>query len=875
MQMMKSIDELYEEVKDFDLVICNDAPLALALNNRLDVAKLGVFAITPRQIAADMMISFYGKAPISDINLVKRISSDTGYGLRFVHGEIENIKRMLRFVSDPGQYLRKKSFEIYQEYSRYNTLDNLMRNFDNKTSHYYDGKKVVVIGLDLFDNLDKFMLPYSGYEEVSLHVPRKDFSIPEIRMMGNDRQLAQCAVDIVRKTNPTDVAIILDSSSSIADVVRSALYRNRVPFINSLSMKDLNAVRDYLEFISLSLDFETIQVKKVRELISAYKGEIKSKFDEYYLSAFSGTSEPNEKTRDLLDHMKNITHYTFSEICTDCVPGADRGNIRILLKEMESADELVTPELLADMIYAVNNISSMPHNEQIPVEEKEGVLLADCKRSVYVDRPVVIHIGLGTEWNRDLKDHDFLSKGQKMDVDDQNCIKFTALLQQGTVRFYLANATKGGKTAEPCELFDMSEGNNGKITSFEDICDNIISGPWEIQNIERGVRFDTSSMEKLHEKPPIFSASAYNNYAKCPRMYLYGVLSRNPDNSLTYTGNRIHEYAEFRATYPEIAKENGPDFYADMIADECASLYSPSLMEVERSKIRSEVRMIDRFMEEIGVIPEKIYPSSEIKNMFFLHHGLTNKYENTERKMQSLEGKMYGIMDLLWKGIVYDLKTGNFYDAKAIVDKLTASKKEKLDYQAYFYLCMLQDTEMENHGIFRFVYPKKAYEMETFGDTPKVSDCITSIILEDSFKEAFLKYNEDFFTSLVSYKNINLSEALEICLEFDNPVTWHEQEEIIGIVKNRFNISKSTSVAAIKKLGKAYASEYIIFDNQLIIPRSTLDKFREKVLDDYDSLKICYETDFSKSSDMNCSKCHFKDMCTFQSLEGGEEDVFE
>ena len=30
----KSIDELYDEVKDYDVVLCNDAPLALALNNR-------------------------------------------------------------------------------------------------------------------------------------------------------------------------------------------------------------------------------------------------------------------------------------------------------------------------------------------------------------------------------------------------------------------------------------------------------------------------------------------------------------------------------------------------------------------------------------------------------------------------------------------------------------------------------------------------------------------------------------------------------------------------------------------------------------------------------------------------------------------------
>ena len=54
MYLAKSIDELYEEVKDYDLVICNDAPLALALNNRLDRPRVGAFAITPRQLAGDL-----------------------------------------------------------------------------------------------------------------------------------------------------------------------------------------------------------------------------------------------------------------------------------------------------------------------------------------------------------------------------------------------------------------------------------------------------------------------------------------------------------------------------------------------------------------------------------------------------------------------------------------------------------------------------------------------------------------------------------------------------------------------------------------------------------------------------------------------------
>ena len=99
MRLAKSIDELYEEVKDYDIVLCNDAPLSLALNNRLDQTRIGIFAITPRQLAGDMAIDILGQGLMDDIEVVKKVSESTGYRLRYVHGEIENINTIMRYTS--------------------------------------------------------------------------------------------------------------------------------------------------------------------------------------------------------------------------------------------------------------------------------------------------------------------------------------------------------------------------------------------------------------------------------------------------------------------------------------------------------------------------------------------------------------------------------------------------------------------------------------------------------------------------------------------------------------------------------------------------------------------------------------------------------
>ena len=48
----KSIRELYDEAKGFDLVITSDPALATGLNHMIDHPRIGAFALTPRHLAA-------------------------------------------------------------------------------------------------------------------------------------------------------------------------------------------------------------------------------------------------------------------------------------------------------------------------------------------------------------------------------------------------------------------------------------------------------------------------------------------------------------------------------------------------------------------------------------------------------------------------------------------------------------------------------------------------------------------------------------------------------------------------------------------------------------------------------------------------------
>lgn len=210
MRVAKTIDELYEEVRDYDLVLCNDAPLALALGNRVRRPMLGVFSITPRQLAGDVALRELQTGLLSDIRLVKLISKYTGYDIRFVHGEVDNILRMRRYTADVRPHLGKRAQRIYDELMALPTLDRVMGEFDAEKDGIFDGLRVAVIGVELYDDLDKHFNPKFGtYDEIS-PFKKGDYKIREIRELGNDRQVAENAVGLINAENAEDVAIVMD-----------------------------------------------------------------------------------------------------------------------------------------------------------------------------------------------------------------------------------------------------------------------------------------------------------------------------------------------------------------------------------------------------------------------------------------------------------------------------------------------------------------------------------------------------------------------------------------------------------------------------------------------------------------------------------------
>ena len=692
MRKLRGIDELYGAVKGYGLVITNDIALETALNARISDPRIGALAVTPRHIARALAPAVLGRPTMSDLQLISAVSEETGLGFKQVYSEILNIREIRRHTADVRAYLSGRAARlIYESYSAMPTLENAMSRFDpsDPAVEWYFQRQggVAVIGVDLFDDLDKHFIPMD-FDEVPMFADEA-FSIPEVRVVGNDRLLAENAADLVDPECPEDFAIVMCASSPIADAVRSSLYRRGLPFVNSLNVRDLAQIRDYLSFLSLSLSYATLRVRAVKELFSSYGGRLPPKRDGYLLSKV-----PEEELHETSSMLRNTMRMVADEGMTfgdvkDAIGGYSRGLLGMLLDELGVRDTIVTPKRLSEVRFAVDNVQELKHNQQIPESERTGVLLADCRNSVYVDKPVVIYLGMGEDWAIPIAGKRYIDAEEEGGL---NAVRLEALVQQGQVRVYMANTTKDGKPAAPCMTFDAVEGR--AVRSFPDLAGAVVRGRWAAQKEEADFPVTEVPVEPGGAAP--FSKTSFDNYAACPRRYmLHGLLS-TAEKTHTEFGNLIHEFAEFYACYPDVVRGRGIAEFANMVSDRYSGLSTPLMEKLDSDRIVLAMTNVMRYIDSVGARAPLNTPfsSKANPNRFMEALGLEYTSDACETDHRSASHPVHGIFDLYWGGTVTDYKTGRGRSAKEIREAMSLDDvAEHPEFQPLIYLALAMETE--------------------------------------------------------------------------------------------------------------------------------------------------------------------------------------
>jgi hypothetical protein len=878
----KTIDELYEEVKDYDIVLTNDAPLETALNSRISTPRVGTFAVTPRHLASRVFAAKVLDGPLwGDLRIISEISRETGYDIKYVHGELENIRRIRKHTASVEKYLYSRSSRaVYASFRAMPTLEKVMEMLDQDSpvlEAFYKGKRTAMIGVELFDDLDKHMY-LDDAEEIDVFDYKHEVGFDIVYEAGNDRQVAENAVSLIDPVHATDTAIVLDVNGPITDAVRAALYRRNMPFKNNMTVKDLSQIRDYLELLNGAMEYDTIRVKHIRPLLSAYGGDIKAKYSEYLVSRYAESLEPENVTGKILSTMRGIREMTFDEVCEAVVNKKYQPQVRMLINDMRIADEKVTAKLVNEITYAVNNVKDLKHNEQIPESEKHGVLIADCNNATYIDRPLVIYLGMGPEWVRDIIGKDYIDREDQAERDAQT---FSILMQQGSHRIYIANSMKDGKNVRPCITFDRvldrkkAEENMecGKdIESFGEVFAEVVRGPWYEPAPADPVRHGTSSMSDP-EWDGQFSKSSLNRYMQCPRQYMFGEVVPSADKEHTVLGNLIHDFAEFYLCYPEHVKEKGIGYYVQAIAEKSAGLVREETREVEVSKIDLSLRNIVRFLDGLDPFDDveldiDIGRREEWKrNVFVLEAGYDKVCGMSEIERHSKNVPLHGIFDLLCDGVVYDYKTGTEKSIGDIAKNMVEPNSYgTLETQPLVYLSLLRDCVPESKNEFRLFFTTDNDLEEARGPVDlRMNQRIVVLSGEDkaSLMSGYLLENFDTvrkYGSLISGWNTFVDLLKDSGVE--NAGRWPDDDQLVSAVAGRFNMKREDALAAVKKASKLMVKDFFVTGGKAIVPVDVLDSFDDDVRRCRTEAAGYYGSSFPFRPIGECAKCEYFSLCT-------------
>ncbi len=880
MRLLKTIDEIYEEVKDYDLVITNDISLESALNARIDTPRIGPLAMTPMHIAQLLSPSRLKETPLKDIELVAMLHEITNLELRYIYSEIKNIRKIHKYTEYVRDHLvSNRSREIYDDFVATPTLDKVMTNFDPDKHDFFVGKKVAVIQPEFFNNLDRqFNLPSA--DPIDIFKTGK-YEIPTIYECGNDRQLAENAVSLIGSENPEDFAIVLNSSSPIADAVRSALYRRNLPFVNKMSVRDLATIRDFLSFLTLSFSYDTVRIKHVKELFAAYNGFFNAGIEEFLLCRQSDEALRNRAVI-LKNLMRDVCYngLTFGQVRDVFCMEKTRLHVTVLLRDLRLEDKVVTPTELANLKYAVENLADLTNIEQTPENERSGVLIADCTNSVFIDRPVIIYLGMEQDWNITVVGKRYLDAELESELNSE---KLEALLQQGQRRIYMVNSSKKGKKPRPTLRFDLIFRKS--CDTFDKICDNIVVGRWASSTAPVMPVKGSCTVDPGKEFNEAFSKSSFNNYFFCPRKFMFGRLLRDSENDSIMLGNLIHNFAEFYACHPEMVRELGLDKFVDIAAEKYSGLSSPLMESLDREKIELGLRSIMMFLDSIRAagIPLDFKGQKRHPNMLFEEFGAEGYGTACETNYDSQKHAVHGEFDLFWNGTISDYKTGRPKDAKTIASAMDLSgTSEWPEFQPLIYLGIATEIFGEEcTGEFRQFYVFDNDTAICSGEAP-ISDNIRTVRITDAELLDAIAESPEFMDELTDMLSKDYREHAGTVIECikisggKDPDLWKSSEDLILNLLNRMGkndnaTNRKGASGAIGKVKSLICGEIAICGTTIIIPRGYLDRFLDELDRAHAEMQSFSNTDYPARPRSVCTHCGYREVCT-KINEDAQED---
>jgi len=701
----KSIDSLYEECKDFDLVLVPDAPMASALNRRLDQPHFGPFAITPRRLAArrreqaEDRLAFLEIIQTTDLNW-----KETSYA-------VGNILQCWEYqgtadaVLDYEQFATTATHTAVECIAEMDTTSNRLTEFSIEAD-----TSVAVVGFKQLTELERSILP-PDYETIDPFT-EEPFDHPSFRILDSPAAIVDAVLDTVTPGNADDVAVVLDAASQYSSLIESALEAAEIPYYGGPGFNDDACHRAFLQLLRSAHAGRDTRVGDVRPLLTQLGMSIDIEHDEKRLYDLD-----RPEVDWLLEFRDEIHSRTFEETIdeyeavTDASIDAFRG-------------ELATLGILDDAVTepAVDRLEFYLQSYEVPVNrENEGVLLADAKSAAHVDRAVVFYLGLDEGWTHSSPRRPWVDRDQEF---ERNIRQFQLLLQNGVDQYYLVQDAASGTPVTPClyfeELFDE------EFDRFSDL--DSLQHSRASRTTQDG--FEKEPLDVSHEGVTALSQSSLNTYINSPRDYFFSRLIDNPDKEHFREGDLFHDFAEFYVSHPDVITTETLDEVAAVILDEVDPFLRGVDREVRLTKYRIGLQTIVEFLDANSPHGDGLVTPNGGwgENFFAEYYDRPIDASHTERWFENTDLGLKGKIDLVHSPTrLLDYKSGSKKSAYSIVKHSALDPpSDKPNFQALLYLAHQRTEHPDEELRFTFFHFLETLDDVVTGDG-SLEDCLTTV----------------------------------------------------------------------------------------------------------------------------------------------------
>ncbi|MFB6180928.1 MAG: PD-(D/E)XK nuclease family protein [Candidatus Nanohalobium sp.] len=768
-QKAKSLDQLYEEVKDYSLVLTAEASTADALNRRIDTVKTGKFATTPQRLA---------------------------YGDELAE---EDFKReiFLKLVNEKGlgwkqtSYLLSNAISCWKETGSLENLEDhgfkgeavgkvveTLKNTENplKALENYrvsEERDVAVIAPYQLNNLDRKILPDS-YTEISVFTDER-WSLPEFNIFNSANGLVQALKQSIEDNGAENIGVVVNPSSGYQTLLESLLEASDIPYLKQQDLSEDEDLRTFLSLMRTGLSSKRVRVKDIKPVLQELNVPLPSGGTEKFVEDLE--EGELESFREFFTAMR---HLPFEEVVRKYEEFTDRGldSVKSILEELNIEDETVSEGRINQIEYYLDSFAP---SEDI---EEDGVLFADPKKVSRVDRPLVFFVGMDADWREESRSLPWINQDKR---EENNLKDFKSLIQSGKPVFMVQDKEMN-EDIKPC--FYLNELLEEEFTNFRQLPHKRVKPSGE----KSGTGFKRKNLEIKQEKVEALSQSSLNNLAMSPRFYYVSELVSDVDEERLEKGNLFHDYAEFYVNYPEFMEEKKDAEVVEFMLNRIRPYADDLDLEKLETEFKVGIKNIREFVEEKEVSRQELesYEKKDReKNIFSDKYGKPIRSKITEMWFEDKELGGKGKIDFIQnKQNLVDYKSGRKKSCKKIIKKSKIglhSEERYPNFQAPMYLAYHRKQFPDQELNFTFFHFLENIGEEVAGKASNADKTVELTYFPETFQEkaasnkAFEKLIKDVAKSNDRRKTL---EKLG-CHQFkdfmaeNSPPKTHDKEEML------------------------------------------------------------------------------------------------